>query len=105
LPASIVGGGFTPYQALKEVKSGGNQGKILRLLGSRTFRGDDFFCEWEALAATRLAADRAIDGPGASRALARRLADFIFTNRIADTDDHEDRLHDNAKHSQELFRQ
>ena len=81
-------------------KNGRKQGKTLLLLGSRTFRGDDLFCEWQALAAARLAADRAIHGARANRALARRLAHIGFANRVADTDDHGNDLHDNAKHSQ-----
>ena len=73
------------------------------LLGSRTFRGDDLFCEWQALSATWLAPDRPIDAVGASGALARGLAHIVFANRIADTNNHADGLTDNENHSQQKF--
>ena len=63
---------------------------MLLLLRSRTFRGDDLSCKWEALTATRLFADAAIGGGRAGRALPRRLADVALTNRVTDANDHGD---------------
>jgi hypothetical protein len=60
----------------------------LRLLRSSAFLSDYLTCEWHALSALRLAAERAIGLAGADRAVAGRGADFAFPNCIADADDH-----------------
>ena len=62
--------------------------KAVRTLRSRTFLVDNGSRERHALAAFRLAAERAIGLAGAFCAAACRLAYILFPNRITDTDDH-----------------
>ncbi len=57
----------------------------------------------EAAAADRLAVQGSEGVDRASGTLARSRAQLILANRIADTDDHADRLHDNASHSQDAM--
>ena len=54
-------------------------------------------------AALQLATERFIGGQRAGRALLRRSSDFVFTNRIADADDHKINLSDNANYSQVIY--
>ena len=54
---------------------------------------DDLARERETLAAARLAPAGPIGAVGASGAVAGRLADFAFANRITDTNDHGDRFY------------
>ena len=54
---------------------------------------DDLARKRETLAAARLAPAGPIGAVGASGAVAGRLADFAFANRITDTNDHGDRFY------------
>jgi hypothetical protein len=60
----------------------------VRMLRSSAFGCDDLACEWHALSAFGLAAERAIGLAGADCALTGRGSDIAFPNCIADADDH-----------------
>jgi hypothetical protein len=93
--------GISAAELEKEAKNGRKLRKMrLLLLRSRTFGGDQFSCEREALTAARLAAEAAIGAGRAGRAFASGLADVGFANRVADADDHDAPVADNAKRSQ-----
>ena len=66
---------------------------------------DDFLGTVEAAAAQGLAVQRRKGLDWAFCAFAGGGTQFIFANRIADTDDHADCLTDNANHSQEKIDQ
>jgi hypothetical protein len=60
----------------------------LRMSGSSAFGVDNGSRERHALAAFRLAPERAIGLTGTHRPAARGFADFTLTQGIADADDH-----------------
>jgi len=53
-----------------------------------TFLVDNFLCIIEAAAALHLAVEGRVGGLGRARAFARRLADFLLGDGIADANDH-----------------
>lgn len=61
---------------------------LMRMLSSRAFGLNDFAREWQTLAALHLAAEAFVSTFGMLRSRAHGIAQFGFTNSIADANDH-----------------
>jgi hypothetical protein len=60
----------------------------MRMLSSCAFSLDDFAGEGQALAAADFAAEALVGAFRMGRSCTHSIANIIFTNRIADTDNH-----------------
>jgi hypothetical protein len=58
------------------------------MLSSRAFGLNDFACEWQALAALNLATETLISTFGMGRTCTHGITYLVFTQRIADADNH-----------------